>query len=500
MSKPIKRQSWSRLDVLGLINGISIWDPQYKELKYVRRPFDSNLTIRSKIFKYHDYPVDTTQQGIINALSHEFDYTPYNVKDNKIFELSYKPSPSGAKDIQDIWAYYKEPNGSGWNYIPQIWSAGYKTAKAGQRGFIVWQNERYVNISGIKNFTYASNVEVMHNIPDNSELKFIYFVTDYDEDNNKILVKYTDIDNPNDPNDTRFKYRKANSAPSLSGILAYTLDTIPTGIYSYYYNNDGTPTRLLYTIKNHLDKKFKHTWGKLTDRECLWDIHKLYGSGHIPYFYDAIAPDNNSWCSGTFSGYIGGIEELSDSLYPEEILESSGSSEEWYLHIYPGKFYVDGIPFYYFENPQTSYLSFVSGQATLPSGLTRGMHTIMALSGYYDTACSGWFDPYLSGKVYEDYNYQTGEDGQYCWTHIYRRRPYITSVYDHKINLQEGEYNIDFTNSKIYSHSDTISDAMIIWDQVLQPSGFLLSYDLNPLNNENLTLDKYFLFMKLDNR
>lgn len=496
MTKPVKRQSWSRMDVFGLLNGISIWDSQYRELKYVRRPFDSNLDLRAKIFDYHDHPVDTTKQGLINAMSVEFGYNPYNVEEKHVFQLSYKPTPSGVAGVPDVLGYYKEPGSDTWNYMPQIWSSGYLQARESNRGFIVWQEEKYNNIDGVKNFTYSNVVEVLHALPDKTEVKFIYYLTDFDEENERYLVQFTDINNPNDKNDVRFTYRTEQSQPSLDEVLAYTLDDIPDNVYSgLYYNNDGTPKELLYTIKEHIDKRFKHKWGQIHDRECIWNVHKLYGSGHIPHFFDAEAPDNMSWCTNTYSGYLGGVEELSDVLYPSEIQESSGDAQEWYLKVYPGRFYIDGVPFYYFEDPQSAHVSFVSGQANLPSGITRGMYTVMALSGYYDNPCNGWADPFLSG-IYEDYNYPVGEAGEVCWTHIYRRRPYITAQHDHSVTLREGEYNIDFENEAIYAN--TVDDAIIIWDRALQPSGIILEYDLNPLNEQNLSFEKYFLFLGLD--
>ena len=83
-----------------------------------------------------------------------------------------------------------------------------------------------------------------------------------------------------------------------------------------------------------------------------------------------------------------------------------------------------------------------------------------------------------------------------CWTNIYRRRPYITNDYDHSISLREGEYNIDFANQKIYAN--TVTDAVLIWENALEPSGIILTYDLNPLNDQNLTFEKFFLSFRLD--
>lgn len=493
MAKPIKRQAWSKMDVFGLLNGISIWDKQYKTLKYVRKPFDTNLDTRSKIFKYHDYPVDVTKQGLINALSHEFDFVPYNVTTKKVFELSYKPTVIGEALTQDVYAYYKKIDSNEWVSIPQVWSTDYLDAKKQKSGFIVWAREKVVSIDNVKNFTYSNIVEICNDLPDKSELKFIYSITDYDVEGNRILVKFTDINNPNDKNDVRFTFRIENRNPSLSGLIAYTLDDIPDNVSSnLYYDQDNKPKEMLYTIREHFDKHFKHKWGQITDRECIWDIHKLYGSGHISHFYDAEVPDNSSFKSKSFNGYLGGVDELSDSLYTSELVETNSPTNQWYLNIYPGKFYIDGVPFYYFEQPNKVDITFTNNSANIPSGLSRGMYSILALSGYYSSTPE---DPCLV-NVYEDYNYQIGEDGNVCWTHIYRRRPYISQLNDHAISLKEGEYHIDFENNKIYANN--VNKATLIWDSALEPSGTLLTYDLNPLNEQNLTFEKFFLFLSLN--
>lgn len=493
MNKPIKQQSWSRIDVLGLLNGISIWDDQYRELKYVRRPFDSSIDMRAKILNKHDNPVSTTKQGLINALSNEFGFQTYNVTDKKTFELTYNPTVSGGATTQDVLGYYKIPGSDTWNTLTQVWSDTYYQSKESKTGFIVWQNDKISSDFSEKNFTYSNLVEVLEDIPDMSELKFIYYLVSYDEENKAYLLSFTDINNPNNPNDTTYTYRKKVSSPSLSGIVAYTLDDIPENIYSgLYFSSNGKPKELLYTIKNYINKKFKHTWGKITDRECIWNVHKLYGSGHIPHFYDAETPDNSSQYSGYYSGYFGGIEELSDTLYPAEIIEQDEDAQQWYLKIYPGKLHVDGIPYYFFENPQIAHLDLSSGEATLPSGLTRGMYTILAKSGYYDNPYNGVRASYLSG-VYEDYNYPLGDAGEVYWTHIYRHKPYLETTV-----LREGEYNIDFSNQKIYANE--VNDAIIIWEQVLEPSGIMLKYDLNPLNDQNLSFEKFFLFLTTGER
>lgn len=496
MAKPIKRQRWTNIDAFGLINGISIWDDQYRNLKYVRRPFETGLNVKDKIFRNLDNPPSTTKQGIINGLSNEFSLTPYNITKKNTFTLSFNPIPVGPESDPDIKCYYRTPGSTSWTeLVPQIWSSTYQNAKKDKRGFIVWQRERYSNDPNIKNFSYSRLVEVLHDFPDKTELKFVYKIYSFNNSNEKILVDFTDMSHPYDSEDTRFLYRAKESFDLSSQIVAYSLDDIPDSLHSKYYDGcHKSATEFFYSLKRYFDEKFKHKWGELQDSTAIWDVHKYYGSGEIPHFYDAIAPENQYYCDLLFSGMTGGIETNDESLYLNEIIET-GNAQSWYARIYPGRFYIDGIPFYYFENPQSGYLDLSSGSGLIPSGLTRGMYTIMALSGYYDDYCTNSKDEYLP-NVFEDYAYPIGYDASTIWTNIYRRRPYLTSQMGLNIDLQDGEYSIDFRNGCI--HAEGVSGVMIIWDKVLQPSGRLLNFDLNPLNEDSLAFEKFFLYLSID--
>lgn len=393
MAQPIKRQIWSNLDVFGLLNGFSVWDEQYKNLKYVRLPYENNLEFRDRIVRNHYNNTDINKQGLLNALCNEFGVSPYNVSKKTIFELSFNPIPSGGVGVSDISGFYKNSNGDWISIGSQIWSDSYDAAKITKNGYLVWQNERFSTISGYKNFSYSNIVEVFREFDDNTELKFIYYVEGVDSNNNRILMHYTDMNDPENVNDKRFTYQKEEiqKIDLSEDIVIYTLNDIPTTIKNeiYYDSDTGMAKEFLYDLKKYIDKKFKHTWNKITNASCIWDVHKNYGSGHIPHFFDAIAPNNFDSCILNYSGYTGGIEPLSCSLYPLELIDINDS---WYLKIYPGKFYIDGIPFYWFDSPQVSNLNFslstsenYSGyyEANLPSGLERGMHTILTRSDFY---------------------------------------------------------------------------------------------------------------------
>ena len=500
MPKPIKRQQWNNIDVFGLVNGISTWDPQYRTLQYVRSPIDTNLSLRDRIFRKNNNQPGLSKQGLLNGLCNEFSYDPYNVTSANLFQLTNFPFPSGNIGTQDIWVEYRDVNSTGsWSSLSQIWSEDYAEAKLSKDGFIVWQNEKYINISGVKNFNYSKTLEIMEDLPDNQELRISYYVKGTDQDNNLVLNKFTDMDNLVNPYDRYYVYKKPNEIDLLSGVTVYTLQDIPTGIYNRYYREDGFPLESLYTIRDHLKRKYQHTWNEIADASIIWDVHKHYGSGNIGHFYDASIPQNTSWCyssgmtyTGYFFGFQGGIDSMSQALYLDKIIES-GDAQNWFFTLYPGRFYLEGTPFYLFENPSHENIVFISGQANIPSGLLRGSHVILALSGYYYEGCVAP-DEYLSGFVYEDHSYPVGNNGDDVWSYIYRRRPFVPSGVGYTINLDLGEYNIDFENGKIYANV-LDSGAEIIWENNLVPSGRVIQYDINPLNDDLLNLQKFFIYL-----
>lgn len=513
MPKPIKKQRWSNIDAFGLIKGLGIWDPQYTKLQYVRRPFDSSLNIRDKIHRLNDNAPALTKQGLLNGLCNEFGYDPYNVTERKSFFLTYNPVPSGGVGVQDISVKYRQVGSSGaWLSInPQVWGEGYEEAKAKKEGFIVWPEANFSNVSGIKNFNYSRNLEILQELDDNQEIQVIYTVSYIDEDNERQLISFTDCDNLNDPNDQRFLYRNFETIDICSGITVYKLADIPENLQDKYFNEEGHATEQIYKIKQYFQKQYKFTWDVIKNNSSIWDLQEMYCSGEIPNFYDAWIPKNNNHCifeaiSGSligyptfFSGYHGGVNYLSNSLYLADLVEMDTAAQEWYLKIYPGSFYIDGIPYRLFEDPVLTGIMFVSGVADLPSGLERGMYTILAREGYY-TDESGNFsgcveaDPYLSGFVFEDYQAPTGKNGDSEWSDIYRRRPNLTEALGYNIDLDLGEYKIDFDSRKIYLNS-IWSSGTLVWDKALLTSGRVVQVDVNPLNQQFLNLQKFFLYL-----
>lgn len=506
--KPIKKQTWNNIDVFSLYAGNAIWDENYRTLYYTRKPFETPLDVKNNIFKNYDNPSDSSKQGLINALCNEFEVVPYNTESKTVFELTYNPIPSGYQYQQDISGFYMSSSGIWETLGNQIWSENYFKAKKDKTGFIVWQNDRFSNVQGYKNFSYSNTVEVITSLPDKTQLKFEYYINSVDEYNNYSLTRFTDINNFQDPNDDRFLYRKPYHTNLSTDIIAYNLNDIPSGLTYLYYDKNNYPTEFLYGLHRYIDIKFNHKWNTITNKSCIWDIDKNYGSGHIPSFYDAIAPTNKFNSIINYTGLGGGVEPLSYSLYSSKFLAISGNNyDNWYLNIYPGKFYIDGIPFYFFQNKQVSQLTLTklysgtySGYlySNVPSGFSRGMYSIAANSGYYDTYyCNFERDNYLSG-IYEDYDYAKSIDGNCYWTNIYQKKPFYTSYTGPKTYLDFGQYTIDYTSGIIYFNiPDSYNKVTFIWDNIITPTGSYLCYDLNPINEQNINLDKFFMYLSL---
>lgn len=501
MPKPIKKQRWSNIDVFGLLRGLGIWNSQYTTLQYVRRPFDTKLTIRDKIQNLNDNPPSLTKQGLLNGLCVEFGYNNYNLSERMSFQLSYNPLPSGGSEVQDIFVSFRAVGETGvWTDLyPQVWESDYETAKANKQGFIVWPQENYLNLSDYKNLNYSRNLEIFEELDDNTEIQIKYLVAYIDENNEKQVLSFTDGDNLNNPNDNRFLYRRATEEALQSGITVYKLSEIPSSLSGKYFNSEGQPTQQLYKIKEYFKKQYKYTWNDIRSNSAIWDIAEVYCSGELANFYDAWIPTNDSCCLSAegqpiFSGYIDGINYLSNALYLSEIVENATSTQEWYPKIYPGSFHIDGIPYRLFEDPKITGLVFAGGVADLPSGLTRGMYTILAMSGYYENGCT---DPdiVLSGFIFEDYWAPCGKGGDELWGYIYRHRPFLSSAQGIQINLELGQYNIDYEAGKIYLNSEFTSGTLI-WDNAIVPSGRIIQYDLNPLNQTAVNLQKFFLYLE----
>jgi hypothetical protein len=505
--KPVKRQRWTNIDAFGLLNGISTWDNNYLNLKYVRIPDETNIQLRDKINRLRENPVTgTTLQDVVNGLSNELLFNPYNTISRSSFVLSRSPWPSGNVDDEDIWVSYQPPSETGWyDVFPQVWASG--TIETPTSGFIVWEDSYFKDpFSGTeKSHNYSKLLTIFDEMPDNSLLRVSYYVQSFDIENNENYRLFTDIAYNKD-DDLVFRLPYALTSGDLSDkIVAYNLDEIPEGLSGFYYNDGGSATSNLYKIRDIIDKNYRHKWKDIKNNDTIWDVHRDYSTGVIPSFYDTHVTVNTS---GVFN-VTGGIEYQDPALYIERIdVQISGGYEYWYPVLSRGMFYCSGIPYTLMENVERSTVEFSGGSGTLPSGIER-WHTVTMID-------SGIIDHYvnLSGTEVEymmpmhNYtipfrtNYNLDNSGYIISDNVYRKKAYITADMGLEVSIDDQEYMIDYDNSVVYASG--IDGGTMFWDNIDIPSGHVCtdsllanggSADLNPLNDTNVAYDKYFFVL-----
>lgn len=502
MAKPVKRQVWTSLDAYGLVHGISTWDENHKNLKYVRLPNETNIELRQKINNIRRNPVyGISLQDLINGLSNELLLNEYNVNPRTTFELTRDPFPSGNVNQQDIFVYYQPPEESGWLPVtPQLWASGYYIDSdhtvATSSGFIVWENAYYQDLPNIpdKTHNYSRLLTIMTTLPDLSRIKVSYNVK---VDGHQYM--FTDMSNPLDPYDDRFIYRTpyvTTSGDFLTRCICYSLADMPNEISGYYFNNNGTATDRMYKLRDMIDNNFRHRWDTVRNRESIWDVHKNYSKGVVPSFTDTpfVAQSGRVF---SYTNFDGGVEYQDPVLSLKDIeIVTSGSVENWYPRYFPGKFYYDGLSYRLMENPKSTYIDATSGSANLPSGIMRWYKTILASSGDYASSVDSF--------LYRDYDYliryrgihDVEATGVLYNTSIYRKRPYLNTLMGYNITLASGEYYIDYDADPPVLYTSGVNECVFIWDQIDTPSGRIcdnIYSDLNPLNDYNVSYHRYFL-------
>ena len=512
MARPIKKQNWTTLDAFGMLNGISTWDDNYQNLQYVKLPDETSLELRQKILNMHDRPIaGTSIQDTINGISNQLMLSGYDISTKHNFFLTRDAIPYGEISTQDVWVDYQPPNETGWYSItPQWWSntvyTDYDTTSFQTSGFILWQNEYYRNETTEKRFNYSKNLQILSDLPDKSKLRVKYYIKSYDEQYNPELHLFTDIDNPYDPNATSFEYRSPyalTQAELKTKVSAYTLADIPAGLSGLYFNSDGSPTEFIYNIRNYMDKNLRHRWKDITNKSTIWDVHRRYARGVIPSFYDTgfVIPSGEFWSNQTKYDLTGGVDHEYPSLYMSDIaIVNEGSYERWYPVLQPGTFYVAGVPYYLMNSPTYRTIPITGTSTVISSGEfpERGMYIIGYPSGFYSD---------LDERIlFEDYRYPVSIKydfdttvQEYISSTVYRHRPYLTSNKGLAITLADDEYAIDYETNTIHVDSAMIgNNVTLVWDENLIPSGKIVASeytDLNPLNDENLENEKYFLFI-----
>lgn len=491
--KPVKKLKWTNIDAFALLNGISTWDKNYLNLKYVRLPNETNIELRDKINRMRHNPVTgTSLQDLINGLSNELLYESYNTIKKSSFSLTRTPWPSGYIDQQDIWVSYQIPGETTWNDIsPQLWASGCETTPIS--GFIVWENSYFQDdvSNTYKSHNYSQLLTIFNDVPDKSKIRTTYYVKSFDIENNEVHKLFTDISyNDNDEFMYRLPY-PITSGDLTTKIVAYNIDNIPVGLSGFYYDSNGAATNNLYKIRDIIDKNYRHKWKDIKNNETIWDVHKDYSLGTIPSFYD-------THLSVTTSGSInltGGIEYQYPTLYIQNIdIQTSDNNEYWYPVLSCGNLYCSGIPYILMENPEYASVLFSGGYSTLPSGIKRWHNITMLESGYMSSYTSDFIIPLHNYKIPYKTNFINDISGYFISDYVYRKRPYLNSNMGYEISLEDKEYMIDFDNSIIYSSG--IDSVGLFWDNTDIPSGHICNdaaCDLNPLNETNTYYNKYFI-------
>ena len=492
MPRPIKKQVWNNVDAIGLLNGISIWDEQYQNLKYVRLPDESNIELRHKINNFMQNPIDgTINQQLIKGLANEFNLDSYDLFNVSTFNLTRKPDPVGPQSAQDVFVYYQEPNVSGWTEMtPQMWSQDLENITP-TSGFTVWEDTYYTNGDlATKTNNYSKILQVFDELPDMTRLKLVYSIKQLDENDNTLYVNYTDMSNKYDVNDTSFIYRKSydvQEADLTTMPSVYELSDIPEAFKYIYYNADGTGTTKLYQVRDNIDELYRQRWADISDRQTIWDITLNYSSGTIPSFYDTkFNVTESGFNNNLIPELTGGVNYYNTSLYIKDvnIVIDDDDEEHWYPVMQPGPLYINGKNFYLMENKKSEVLDLTSGSGILPSGVKIQHHTIL------DTV-SGFNTDYILNDYDYDVEYISGIYNPNA--NIARKRAYLHADMGFDVTLVSGEYNIDYDNNIIYANG--INDCRLYWDEVDVPSEVVVSglLDLNPLNDTNLAYDSYFI-------
>jgi len=501
--KPTKKQVWNNIDAFGLLNGISIWDENYLNLKYVRIPDESNIELKHKINKFaeDENPLrGNLEQELIIGLANELGLESYDNMETKTFDLTRVPIPFGDKREQDIWLYYLPPNTTDWLEVkPQYWSEDVEN-NSPTSGFMVWENEHY-NLSTInyKTNKYSRLLQIYSILPNNSRIKVVYYQQKFDENDNKIYIKYTDTSNIKNINDDRFYYKskyEINYSDLLTKPIVYTLSEIPKNFNEKYYNNDKTATGLMYELRDKIDTVYRHRWKNLSDRKTIWDINLNFSKGTIPSFYDCPFEVISGFYIETLNSLTGGLNYYNPTLYIKDIdiiTDKLNDKEYWYPVLQPGPLYIKGQQYFLMENASGVYINLSSGSGILPSGIEIYHKVILNLE---DTSPS-------YNYFYKDMDYELlfRSSGNIVYTHdlnpnIARKRSYLISDMGFELPLKSGEYAIDYKNRMIYSSG--ILSGILYWDNVIVQDKVTIQspiMDLNPLNDTMLGYDEYFLIV-----
>ena len=491
----IKKQIWTNLDAFGLLNGISTWDNNYLNLKYVRIPGESNIELRNKINKFADTNNPLTgnlEQELIIGLANELNLESYTNTERTTFNLSRFPYAYGDKRVQDIWLYYQPIGATDWIEVtPQFWSEDIEN-DIPTSGFIVWENSYYNSINtNRKDNEYSRLLEIYSNLPNEVRLKIVYYIEQLDIDNNKIYTLFSDIGNRNNNLFYLSEYQITKSDLNIKPVV-YSLSKIPNNLSGYYYNSNGKPTDLLYKLRDKIDMVYRHRWDSIADKVTIWDINLNFSKGSIPSFYDTPF----SYNSGIFeitNFMTGGVNYYNTSLYINDIdIIIENDKEYWYPKLQTGPLYINGKNYYLMQNPIGILLDFSTGITSLPFGIEIYHKTILNMN-----QITPKYEYFYKDADYNISYYNVNTSGIITTkinSEIANKKAYLTNDMGFVKTLNAKEYAIDYQNKIIYSSG--IITGILYYDNVLVPESVTIKstgLDLNPLNDTTIGYDEYFI-------
>lgn len=512
---PQTKQSWTQLDAIALLNGISTWDKDYMSLSYVRLPGETQVDIRNKISRVHENPTtDTSLQSLMNGLSAELNLESSIVKTRNYFELTNFPVKRGIGF---------GPNDSDIN----IWKLDNVEHPELSESWSPWQTftDNVTPRDDLKIYDYDDEFwnkniivsELLSSTP--IYIKFEYWIKQYDEQNNPIFKRFTDMSSNITINNDLYldpwvflpctqpftslgsiEFNKLaiysfndlelmSYGPGFYAPKMFWFITIPTG--------QVVATANTYNIYDQLSSG-DPTYNDVSDYSTMWDINNdqlcVYDeSQHIHHLFTN-AP--------LYEELTGGVESNSKSLMVVDMVEDEDLN--WNLKCRSGSFYIAGKTYYLMNNPKLDQvtskaieINFIDGIGSIPSYVyTKSLPTreidyrhkkFVLLKEDYDITANF--------NIVPDYNYPIIENNSSS------NGDQITIYFEDQKALRystlpsDDGYYIDFDEHKIILHNpDTVPNTLyFILDDIDVPTDVLLKYNINPVTNDNIQHISYIV-------
>lgn len=498
--RPLK--IWNEWEEFGLLVGLGHWSEDGKTLRFVRFPGETNLELKRRILKSFSQKeqdvVNSSHQGMVNAISRDLGLVSYNVEDKKVFTLSQEPHPTGRINV---YVSGVSTDGDWVQYLPQVRSSGYfdaiNSSGSFPSGWIVWNLPDHSGDNGfIHNGEYTQILEFINFLVDADEVRTEYEVLDrFDEDGEAVLKFVSDFDHPDDDEDQRYRARRRTIPNPLSQVVIHPITELISGVASgIYYTDEQAARPKLKELREELVSLHPFEWDDFVWGQTQYDAGDFISLGTLPSLYDAAIPTGNS-SEIHKSWYIGGVNYGPD-LYMHDIrVVGSGVADPWNPVLVPGIFYLGPTGYYLYEQKREENITLAStGGDLIKSGVLVASSSdvpdrisiiVVSTSGYLGT----------SGNFSELYKYPIGSGRLDSSTDVYRRVFPLSGLLDHNTFVVEsGQWFFDYDNQTVFA-SGLPDQINVAWEHP-SSSGYevvVSGVDLNPVNR---IFDKHFLLLE----